>query len=51
MCMLSDFSPAQFFLTPWTRAHQAPLSRGFSGQEYWSRLPFPSPKLDSITTI
>ena len=30
-------------MTPWTVAHQDPLSMGFSGQEYWSRLPFPSP--------
>ena len=30
-------------LTPWTVACQAPLSRGFSRQEYWSGLPFPSP--------
>ena len=29
--------------TPWTRAHHAPLSMGFPRQEYWSRLPFPSP--------
>ena len=29
--------------TPWTSAHQAPLSMGFSRQEYWSGLPFPSP--------
>ena len=29
--------------TPWTVAHQAPLSMGFSGQEYWSRLPCPPP--------
>ena len=29
--------------TPWTVACQAPLSMGFSRQEYWSRLPFPSP--------
>ena len=28
---------------PWTVAHQAPPSMGFSGQEYWSGLPFPSP--------
>ena len=28
---------------PWTGAHQAPLSMGFSKQEYWSGLPFPSP--------
>ena len=29
--------------TPWTIASQAPLSKGFSRQEYWSGLPFPSP--------
>ena len=29
-------------MTPWTVAHQAPLSVGFSRQEYWSGLPFPS---------
>ena len=29
--------------TPWTVAHQPPLSMGFSRQEYWSGLPFPSP--------
>ena len=30
------------FATPWTVARQAPLSMGFSRQEYWSELPFPS---------
>ena len=30
-------------VTPWTAARQAPLSMGFPRQEYWSRLPFPSP--------
>ena len=30
-------------LTPWTVAHQAPLLMGFSRQEYWNGLPFPSP--------
>ena len=30
--------------TPWTVARQAPLSMGFSRQEYWSGLPFPSPR-------
>ena len=36
---------AQWYLTatPWTVAHQASLSMGFSSQEYWSELPFPSP--------
>ena len=31
-------------VTPWTVAHQAPLPMGFSRQEYWSGLPFPSPR-------
>ena len=31
------------FATPWTVAHQAPLSMGYSRQEYWSGLPLPSP--------
>ena len=37
-------------VTPWTAAHQAPPSMGFSRQEYWSGVPLPSPvtKLDSI---
>ena len=37
--MLSPFSCVQFFATPWTIAHQAPLSMGFSRLEYWSGLP------------
>ena len=36
-------SHIRLFATPWTVAHQAPLSMGFSRQEYWSGLPFPSP--------
>ena len=36
-------SHSVMFVTPWTVAHQAPLSMGFSRQEYWSGLPFPSP--------
>ena len=36
-------SRVRFFATPWTVAHQAPPSMGFSRQEYWSGLPFPSP--------
>ena len=39
-CVLSHI---QLFATPWTVAHQAPLSMGFSKQEHWSELPFPSP--------
>ena len=38
-----SFSHVQLFGTPWTVACQAPLSMGFSRQEYWSGLPFPSP--------
>ena len=32
------------FVTPWTVVPQAPLSMGFTSQEYWSGLPFPSPR-------
>ena len=38
--MLSHFSCIQLFVTLWTAAFQAPLSMGFSRQEYWSELPF-----------
>ena len=41
--MLSHFSPVQLFVTQWSVACQAPLSMRFSKEEYWSRLPFPSP--------
>ena len=44
MWVLSCFSCVQLFLTPWTVAYQVPLSMGFSRQEYWSGLPFPSPR-------
>ena len=37
-------SRVQLFMTPWTIACQAPLSMGFSRKEYWSGLPFTSPK-------
>ena len=43
VCVLNCFSCVQFFMTPWTVAHQAPLSMGFSRQEYWSGLPCPPP--------
>ena len=39
--MLSRCSHVWLFVTPWTVAHQAPLSMGFSRQEYWSGLPCP----------
>ena len=35
----------RLFATPWTAAYQAPLSMGFSRQEYWSGMPLPSPKV------
>ena len=38
-----SLSHVQLFVTPWTVAYQAPLSMGFSSQEYWSGLPFPPP--------
>ena len=38
------FSRVQLFATPWTVAYEAPPSIGFSRQEYWSGLPFPSPE-------
>ena len=43
LLLLSRFSRVRLCATPWTAAHQAPLSLGFSGQEHWSELPFPSP--------
>ena len=49
MGTLRSVSPAaaeslrRLFVTPWAAAHQAPLSVGFSRQEYWSGLPFPPP--------
>ena len=42
-CVLSHFSRVLLFSTPWTVAWQAPLSMGFSRQEYWSGLPCPPP--------
>ena len=38
-----SLSHVLLFATPWTVAHQAPLSMGFFRQEYWSGLPFPPP--------
>ena len=40
---MKSLSRVQLFATPWTIAHQAPPSMGFSRQEYWSGFPFPSP--------
>ena len=41
VCMLSRVQP---FVTPWTVAHQASLPAGFPRQEYWSGLPFSTPR-------
>ena len=43
LLLLSRFSRVRLCATPWTAAHQAPPSLGFSRQEHWSGLPFPSP--------
>ena len=42
LLLLSHFSHVQLCVTPWTAAYQAPLSMGFSRQEYWTGLPLPS---------
>ena len=43
LLLLSHFSCVRLCATPQTAAHQAPPSMGFSREEYWSGLPFPSP--------
>ena len=40
---VKSLSRVRLFTTPWTAAHQAPLSMGVSRQEYWSGVPLPSP--------
>ena len=47
LLLLSHFSRVQLCATPETAAHQAPPSLGFSRQEHWSGLPFPSPMHES----
>ena len=41
---VKSLSRVRLFMTPWTAAYQAPLSMGFSRQEYWSGVPLPSPR-------
>ena len=41
--VVKSFSRVQLSVTPWTAAHHAPLSMGFSRQEYWSGLPCLAP--------
>ena len=47
LLLLSRFSRVRLYATPETAAHQAPQSLGFSRQEHWSGLPFPSPMHES----
>ena len=42
---VKSLSRVRLLATPWTAAYQAPLSMGFSRQEYWSGVPLPSPSL------
>ena len=42
---VKSLSRVQLLATPWTAAYQAPLSMGFSRQEYWSGVPLPSPRM------
>ena len=44
---VNSLSHVWLLVIPWTVAYQAPLSTGFSRQEYWSGLPLPSPSMDS----
>ena len=47
LLLLSRFSRVRLCVTPETAAHQAPPSLGFSREEHWSGLPFPSPMHES----
>ena len=51
LLLLSRFSHVRLCVTPQTAAHQAPLSLGFSRQEHWSGLPFPSPMHQSESEV
>ena len=46
-----SLSRARLLATPWTAAYQAPLSMGFSRQEYWSGMPLPSPIFTYLLVI
>ena len=47
---VKSLSHVRLLATPWTAAHQAPPSMGFSRQEYWRGLPLPSPR-EWVTTV
>ena len=51
LLLLSRFSCVRLCATPWMATHQAPLSLGFSRQEHWSGLPFPSPMHESESEV
>ena len=42
---VKSLSHVRLLATPWSAAHQTPLSMGFSRQKYWSGVPLPSPKI------
>ena len=46
-----SLSHVWLFVTPWTAAYQAPLSMGFSRQEYWSAVPLPSPSFFIVSLL
>ena len=48
---VKSLSRVRLLVTPWTAAHQAPPSMGFSRQEYWSGVPLPSPIYNIATII
>ena len=48
---VKSFSRVQLLVTPWTAAYQAPLSLGFSRQEYWTGVPSPSPRIEDRVTM
>ena len=49
--MKGSLSHVRLFATPWTAAHQAPLSLGFSRPEYWSGMPLLSPSTEQVHEI
>ena len=51
LLLLSRFSRVRLYVTPEMAAHQAPPSLGFSRQEHWSGLPFPSPTIEYYSAI
>ena len=51
LLLLSRFSRVRLCVTPYMATHQAPPSLGFSRQEHWSGLPFPSPMHESENEV